>query len=125
MIDDSIHAMIERERRHAEKRGTPTLSYRPRVPHPLLEQSNCAAVITAQEEDAPTVAVSEDHCSEHSFPEAAPHEQRPRQHNNRKQAEEDDDAIDRLLFHTKHHCDTVDALDLPRSGQRVLAGVVR
>ena len=109
VIDDSIHAMIAREKRHAQKNGAPPLVYRPREPHPLLQNANAATTINAkeEEEDAPTVAISDDH-SEHS--DAVPVA----------------DDIERLLFHSRFHCDTVDALDLPSSQgarhHRVAAG---
>lgn len=74
--------------------------YRPREPHPLLQKADAVSTITAKEEDAPTVAISDDH-SEHS--DAVP-------------VAEDD--IERLLFHSRFHCDTVDALDLPSASQQ-------
>ena len=111
VIDDSIHAMIAREKRHAKAHGDAPLVYRPRAPHPLLQQQQyrkaSAVTITSkeEEEDAPTVVVSDDH-SEHS--DAVPAA----------------DDIERLLFHSRNHCDTVDVLDLPSRGRhlRVAAG---
>lgn len=105
VIDDSIHAMIERERRHAKAHGNSALTYRPRAPHPLLQGADS---ITAREDDTPTIAISDDN-SEHST----------------SIAEDSSENLERLLRHSRYHCDTVDALDLPRGCHRVTAGVVR
>lgn len=122
VIDDSIHAMIARERRHAKARGDQPLTYRPRAPHPLLQQGT-APVITAkeedeEEEDAPTIAISDEH-SDYSAPAAEAGHQ---WHN--QQRRDSEDHIERLLRHSRYHCDTVDALDLPRESRRLIAGVV-
>jgi len=123
VIDDSIHAMIERERRHAKAHGDQPLTYRPRAPHPLLQQQGTpVSVITAKEEedgDAPTIAISD----EHSEYDSASEQQQAGEHHQPRDG--DDHTIERLLRHSRYHCDTIDALDLPRASRRVAGGVVR
>jgi len=46
-VDDSIHAMLERERRRSEQCGERPMEYQPRMPHPLLTKSP----IVAREDD--------------------------------------------------------------------------
>lgn len=86
-VDDSIHAMLEREKRRAKSRGEQPHTYVPPAPHPLLRPK----VILASEEDDDdnTAKTSSFH-------------------------KEDDSSgeIDRILYHTAHHCDTVDRRDL-------------
>lgn len=114
LTDDSIHAMLKREKRHAKAHGdTHAFSYRPRAPHPLLQSRGVMAPQDEQHE-AHTIAVS-DACSEFSFVDAD-----YLVNNNDAEA-----SLERLLLHAKHHCDTIDALDLPRSSQRVIRGVIR
>jgi hypothetical protein len=50
-VDDSIHAMLEREKRSAQKNGEQPHTYRPRDPHPLLL---IRKVLTCEEEDTKT-----------------------------------------------------------------------
>ena len=53
-VDDSIHAMLEREKRLAMKRGEGVHGYRPRDPHPLLVRKK---IISCEEEDEETTMV--------------------------------------------------------------------
>lgn len=98
-VDDSIHAMLERDRRNAKLNGQAPAGYRPRAPHPLLQQC-----LTATEDD--TVLIAEDTCSDHSYQRHIP------EHADGTDGE--DEEVLRILFHTKHHCDTIDSRDLSR-----------
>ena len=58
-IDDSLHVMLEHDKKVAAKRGeAPKTSYVPRAPHPALAQrkSERSGIIQATEEDESTVA---------------------------------------------------------------------
>jgi hypothetical protein len=66
VIHDSIHTMIERDRRRKAAQSTTTATesneYCPRAPHPLLTSRHAAAVVvTATEDD--TIVILEDDLS--------------------------------------------------------------
>ena len=84
-LDDSIHAMFSKEARQAVERGeNPHFRYRRRATHPLLRRG-------VHDDSFATVAsVSSTACS----------------------VQEDTLEVRQLLFHTKHHCDTVDRRDV-------------
>lgn len=88
-VDDSVHRMLEHDRKAAIKRGEqPAIGYVPRAPHPLLH---------------PIVASEDDKTTEEGSSVGAP--------------QSDDEywkaESERLLFHAKHHFDTVDPRDRP------------
>jgi hypothetical protein len=62
VINDSIHTMIERDRRRKARSATAAENneYRPRAPHPLLTARH-AAVVTATEDD--TIVILDDDLS--------------------------------------------------------------
>jgi hypothetical protein len=111
VIDDSIHAMLVRDRRIAKHKGlqAPT-GYRPRAPHPLLSQT---ARITATEDDN-TIFASEN-SSESSIvrlDDHHPHHVVSPEMETNSTEEEEEEEVNRMLFHTKHLCDLVDARDV-------------
>jgi hypothetical protein len=65
VINDSIHTMIERDRRRKARSMTAATAenyeYRPRAPHPLLSSRHNATVVTATEDD--TIVLLEDDLS--------------------------------------------------------------
>lgn len=88
-IDDSVHVMLEHDKKVAQRHGVKChQAYVPRKAHPLLKSS-----IQAEEEE-------EEKTVDDSFRDM-----------NEEQARQESE---RLLFHTKNHCDTVDERDLPR-----------
>jgi hypothetical protein len=83
-IDDSIHAMLERDRKIAAKRGEPMpTGYVPRQNHPLLKPVYCS-------EDDKTVEDSLNMACNEQF----------------------DLETEQILYHTKNHTNTVDKRDL-------------
>ena len=107
-VDDSIHAMLQKEERLARKNGETPRSYCPRAPHPLFAP-RIQVVCAEEEEDEQT----DDKTSQGSLSSVLA-----------KVEAENENEVKRLLFHTKHHCDVIDRRDLSasRQSQRVIPG---
>lgn len=85
-IDDSVHVMLEHDKKVALRKGEKPHGYVPREPHPLLTRT-----IQASEEDDTSVDESLNADKEDEF----------------KREE------DLLLWHAKNHSDTIDPRDAP------------
>ena len=102
-VDDSIHAMLAREERLARQKGEKPHTYRPRDPHPLLQNGHPKPIVSCEEED-------DDKTSVGSLCQSL------------KKEDGGVEARQQLLLHAKHHCATVDRRDVPVSQNRVIPG---
>ena len=85
-VDDSIHAMLEHDRKMAAKRGEPLVTgYVPRQRHPLLKPVSCSEDDKTVE-DSLNLAYMEQYDLE--------------------------DESDQILYQAKNHTNTVDKRDL-------------
>lgn len=89
-IDDSVHVMLEHDTKMAARRGEQPRGYVPRQPHPAFSP------IQAREEEDDDTTVDEVQ--------------------NALEEEQAKLEAERVLWHAKHHCDTVDPRDAKMAG---------
>jgi len=96
-IDDSVHAMLEHEKRVAKKKGEEVhYGYKPRASHPLLGKNTATpgSSTSCEGTDAEDSAVT------------------------LESSKASETEANTLLYHTAHHGDTVDPRDLQESSAR-------
>jgi hypothetical protein len=50
-VDDSVHVMLQHDKKLAKKKGQPTTGYVPRAEHPLLQNAKKKPVVASEDDD--------------------------------------------------------------------------
>jgi hypothetical protein len=50
-VDDSVHVMLQHDKKVAKKKGQPATGYVPRAEHPMLQPKNKQAVVASEDDD--------------------------------------------------------------------------
>jgi hypothetical protein len=136
-IGDSVHVMLEHDKKVCATRGQSVCGYVPRPPHPLLLDANAAskqrphgpAVVVEEEEEDNTKndTNKQPHDNDNDnddddaegrtvdlsqADESVGEKQTHRQGRRGAPRETSEEARRRLLWHTAHHCATVDPRDV-------------
>jgi hypothetical protein len=135
-IGDSVHVMLEHDKKVCATRGQSVCGYVPRPPHPLLDASvtstnkqrphGPAVVVEEEEEDNSKNDINKPHHDNDNDEDAegrtvdlsqtdesvGGEKHRQQQQRRRAPRETAEEARRRLLWHTAHHCATVDPRDV-------------
>jgi hypothetical protein len=49
-VDDSVHVMLQHDKKIAKKKGQPTTGYVPRAEHPLLQNAKKKPVVASEDD---------------------------------------------------------------------------